>query len=134
MKNINEFVKENCVRTHLYQNVPPCLGQQDTAGWLYEFSPGDGLTYRIVAIPIQELDCGILGRVEPGWLIVNGNNGNAHLFADTGYLSAGYVAEKLYGVRNRGQDDFIDEVQCITALIGFAIGRETSVKQLHLKE
>ena len=124
--NINDFIGENT-------KVSQIIGNRDNGvGALYEFSPGNGLIYRIVAIKVESLDLGILGSVEPGWLIYNGNNGRSHLFASQGYLSAGYVTEKLY---RDGKDDHfsIDEIQCMTALIGYATNRETSVQELHLK-
>ncbi len=133
MEDINEFIKNHSVIKAIWPDLTGVTHCPDISplGHLYEFSPGNGIVYRIIAMAINELDFGILGSIEPGWLIVNGQTGRAHLFANKGYLDAGYVTEKLY----RKDDSFsIEAIQCITALIGFATKRETSVKVLHLGE
>jgi len=64
-----------------------------------EYCPGNGTRYTAIAVPISHdgAPIGVMGAVSEGWLVAYGN-GRAHLFQKDGYLSDGYLAEKL-GVR-----------------------------------
>jgi hypothetical protein len=64
---------------------------------IFEISePGDSTSYQMLALRISgEVQCGELGRVSDGWLVVCGLNNRAYLFQNDGYLSEAYVAEKL---------------------------------------
>ena len=121
---ITSFIKEHTVVTQV-----KTLGAVKTIyGEKFEFSPGNGLLYRIIAIPVENLELGILGAVDKGYLVVNGQNGRAHLFSDHGYLTSGYVSSHLYKMDDKFS---VDEIQVITALIGFALGRETTIKKFN---
>lgn len=86
------------------------------------WEPGDGTKYDLWARRIFSIDSfGCLGSVTEGWMIVCALNGRAYLFQRLGVLDTEYVAEHL------GLDNAVSALK-ITALIGFALERETDVE------
>ena len=69
-----------------------------------EYSPGNGTRYTAIAVAFSQenvpdtIPMGVMGMVADGWLVAYGLTGRAHLFQKGGYLSDGYLSEKL-GVR-----------------------------------
>jgi hypothetical protein len=123
---INKFIDEN---TKII-SIESSMSCHDVIGFNYEFSPGNGLVYRIIVIPVTKLSFGIMGSIDPGFIVINGSNGKAHLFAPKGLLSLLYVDEKLY----RAEGKMPSEAMIITSLIGFALDRETTIEHLDFVE
>lgn len=86
------------------------------------WEPGDGTKYDIWARRIFSIrSFGCLGSVMNGWMVVCALNGRAYLFQESGALATQYVAEHL-GLKNA-----VSALK-ITALLGFALERETDVE------
>jgi hypothetical protein len=83
-----------------------------------EYCPGNGTRYTAIAVPISHdgAPIGVMGAVSEGWLVAYGLTGRAHMFQGVGYLSDGYLAEKL-GIR-------AGDCPWATDLIRELIGRE----------
>ena len=62
------------------------------------YEPGNGVRYSAVAIPwiAPSVYLGDLGEVAVGWLVAGGN-GRCYLFQAKGFLTDGFVEEKLGG-------------------------------------
>lgn len=93
------------------------------------FEPGNGTRYDLAAFPVHECGMGCMGYVENGWLVANGLHGKAYLFQAAGYLTVDYVAEHLC----RSGCSLIDAT-CITAALGWLIGRPTNVTSIELMQ
>lgn len=72
---------------------------QDGSNYIGEYEPGNGTRYVAVATPWNAglIPMGQMGSISAGWLVVFGNNGQAHLFQKGGYLTDSYVQEHLGG-------------------------------------
>ena len=66
-----------------------------------EYNPGNGTNYKAIGVRwISEKNFNALGSIRlGGWLVVNCNNGRAHLFQGRGLLVDDYIQEKLGGLR-----------------------------------
>ena len=85
------------------------------------YEPGNGTRYEIVVVHVYErLEFGALGAVSDGFLIVNGLNQVAYLFANMPgeYLTESYVGEHL---KLRGPD-----ARYMTAMIAFMTERKAA--------
>jgi hypothetical protein len=104
-KDINEFVREHTV-TSEKEGVKT-----------FRFSPGNGSSYGIFT-----------SKIGNGFLVVNDLNGRSHKFEGNGLLTAGEVSSALYTMEDKFDPD---EIQIITSLIGYALGRETTIKRFN---
>lgn len=82
----------------------------------YESQPGNCSRYVILATPVRDVECGTLGSVSDGWLIVCGN-GRSYLFGVDGYLSTEYVQEK-FGLRDADAEHVANLVRKATGRPG----------------
>ena len=92
------------------------------SGFIATWEPGDGTKYQLWGQRVEDIDSfGCLGSVERGWMVVCSLNARAYLFQGSGDLATEYVAEHL------GLDNAVSALK-ITALLGFALERQTDVE------
>ena len=79
------------------------------------YEPGNGIRYTAVAVPWSTMETmGRMGTVDAGWLVVYGNEANAHLLQSGGYLADRYIQEHF----DVGTNDSPWAGDLIRALIG----------------
>ena len=118
--NINDFVKDHVTVTSYDQGIK------------YSFQPGNGWKYEIFVTHIPgSFSLGEMGGINSGFLIVSGWNQVSYLFADNkAYLTSDYIAEKMFPKNNCLNTSNNQAINCITALIGWVLQRETDITEL----
>ena len=117
-KHLFDFMKE-----HTEVERVPSTGKK------YAFEPGNGTQYTLLIIPMGNLDLGMLGCIENGYLIINGLTGKAHLFSAPMYVESLYVRENLFN----GDPSWTD-VMCVTAMIAWALNEANNVNAEYISD